>query len=185
MLKLYNFLSKKVEEFKSIDKTVGLYTCGPTVYDYVHIGNWRTFIFEDILKRVLIFNGFKVKHVMNITDIDDKILAASRNQRVAFSEIAQKYEKVFFEDLEKLNIIKADVYPRATEHIDSMIQIIELLLAKGFAYKSDDGVYFDISKFKDYGKLSNLLKKRIKVGARIAADLYEKEIGRASCRERG
>ncbi len=175
MLKLYNFLSKKVEEFRPISKTVGLYTCGPTVYDFVHIGNWRTFVFEDILKRVLIFNGFKVKHVMNITDIDDKIIAASRNQGLEFREIAAKYEKAFFDDLEKLNIIKADEYPRATEHITSMIQIIEVLLKKGFAYKTEDGVYFDISKFKDYGKLSNLLKKRIKVGARIAADLYEKD----------
>src|SRR3989344_6352083 len=99
MLRLYNFLSRKFEEFKPISKTVGLYTCGPTVYDFVHIGNWRTFIFEDILKRVLAFNGYKVKHVMNITDIDDKIIAASRSQRLAFSEITQKYEKVFFDDL--------------------------------------------------------------------------------------
>lgn len=175
MLRLYNFFPKTIEEFKPISKVVSLYTCGPTVYDYVHIGNWRTFVFEDILKRVLVFNGYKVNHVMNITDIDDKIIATSRNQRIAFSEIAQKYERAFFEDLEKLNILKADVYPRATEHIDSMIQIIELLLEKGFAYKSDDGIYFDISKFKEYGKLSNLSKRKIKEGARVAADLYEKD----------
>jgi len=175
VLKFYNFLSKKIEDFKPSREMVTLYTCGPTVYDFVHIGNWRTFVFEDILKRTLLFNGYKVKHVMNITDIDDKIIKASRDQRLAFREIADKYEKAFFEDLEKLNIFEADVYPRATENIDSMIQIIKKLIDKGFAYRSDDGVYFDISEFKDYGKLSNLSKREIKVGARIAADLYEKD----------
>src|SRR3972149_12086939 len=99
VLKLYNFLSRKIEEFKPIRETAGLYTCGPTVYDYVHIGNWRTFVFEDILKRVLVFNGYKVKHVMNVTDIDDKIIKASSDQRLAFSELGAKYEKVFFEGL--------------------------------------------------------------------------------------
>src|SRR4030042_3349181 len=123
-LKLYNYLTKKIEEFKSIGQTVGLYTCGPTVYDFVHIGNWRTFIFEDILKRVLLFNGYKVKHVMNITDIDDKIIKGSREQGIGFRELAQKYEKAFFEDLEKLNIFRADLYPRATNNISSMIKII-------------------------------------------------------------
>ena len=175
VLKLYNFLSRKVEEFKPIRETVGLYTCGPTVYDYVHIGNWRTFVFEDILKRALLFNGYKVKHVMNITDIDDKIIKASRNQRLAFREIADKYEKAFFDDLAKLNIIKADIYPRATENISSMIQIIELLISKGFAYKTDDGVYFAIGKFKNYGELSNLSKRKIKTGARVAVDQYDKD----------
>lgn len=183
-LKLYNFLSKKVEEFKPFGKLrasgrsayeVGLYTCGPTVYDYVHIGNWRTFVFEDVLKRVLVFNGYKVRHVMNITDIDDKIIKAASSQRLAFSEIARKYEKAFFDDLEKLNIIRADVYPRATEHITSMIRIIEALLKKDIAYKSEDGVYFSVSKFKDYGKLSGLEKRKLKEGARIASDQYDKE----------
>src|SRR3989344_7156373 len=159
-MKLFNYLPKGIEKFEPLSSVVGLYTCGPTVYDFVHIGNWRTFIFEDILKRVLLFNGFKVKHIMNITDIDDKILASSRNQRIAFSEIAQKYERAFFEDLKKLNIIKADVYPRATENISLMIRIIRELLDKGFAYGTDDGVYFDISKFENYGKLSNLSKRK-------------------------
>jgi len=174
-LKIYNFISKKIEEFKPNSQTVGLYTCGPTVYDYVHIGNWRTFIFEDILKRVLEFNGYKVKHVMNITDIDDKIIIASREQGIGIRELAQKYEKVFFEDLDKLNILKADIYPRATDHISSIVQTIELLVDKGFAYKSDDGVYFAIDKFKNYGKLSNLSTRKIKVGARVAQDQYDKD----------
>ncbi|OGD83236.1 cysteine--tRNA ligase [Candidatus Curtissbacteria bacterium RBG_13_40_7] len=174
-LKLYNYLTKKIEEFKSIGQTVGLYTCGPTVYDFVHIGNWRTFIFEDILKRVLLFNGYKVKHVMNITDIDDKIIKGSREQGIGFRELAQKYEKAFFEDLEKLNIFRADLYPRATNNISSMIQIIELLLKKGFAYKGNDGVYFAVEKFKDYGKLSGLSKRNLKKGARIDSDQYNKE----------
>jgi len=174
-LKIYNFLSKKIEVFKPATETVGLYTCGPTVYDFVHIGNWRTFIFEDVLKRVLILNGYNVKHVMNITDIDDKIITASRNQRLAFREIASKYEKAFFEDLEKLNILRADIYPRATENIDSMIRIIKSLLEKGFAYKANDGVYFAVEKFKDYGKLSGLAKRDLKKGVRISSDQYDKE----------
>src|SRR3990172_1591825 len=174
-MKLFNYLPKGIEKFEPISDIVGLYTCGPTVYDFVHIGNWRTFVFEDILKRVLMFNGYKVKHVMNITDIDDKIIKASRDQRIAFSEITAKYERAFFEDIEKLNIIKADVYPRAMELIDSMIRIIETLIDRGIAYKADDGVYFSVEKFADYGKLSQLEKRQLKKGARIASDLYDKE----------
>lgn len=174
-MRLYNYLSRKVEEFKPAGDVVGLYTCGPTVYDYVHIGNWRTFVFEDVLKRVLVFNGHKVKHVMNITDIDDKIIKASSEKGIAFSEITRKYEKAFLDDLAKLNIIPADIYPRATEHITSMIRIIEVLLDKGVAYKGDDGVYFAVSKFKDYGKLSGLEKRTLKEGARVNSDEYDKE----------
>lgn len=174
-LKLYNFLSRKVEEFEPKRETVGLYTCGPTVYDYVHIGNWRTFVFEDVLKRVLIFDGYKVKHVMNITDIDDKIIKRSREQGIEFRQLTARYEKAFFDDLLELNILAADVYPQATEHIDSMISVIEALLAKGFAYKADDGVYFSVEKFKNYGELSGLEKRKLKKGARIASDQYDKE----------
>src|SRR3989344_462931 len=184
MLKLYNFLTRQVEEFKPFDKLrangrfsyeVGLYTCGPTVYDYVHIGNWRTFVFEDILKRVLKFNDYKVKHVMNVTDIDDKIIKRANAEKVEFREITNRYEKAFFEDLEKLNILKADKYPRATDYFTSMIRIIEVLLKKGTAYKGDDGIYFAVDKFKDYGKLSGLEKRQLKKGARVNDDLYDKE----------
>jgi len=175
-MQIFNYLTRKIEPFdKRQGEGVGLYTCGPTVYDYVHIGNWRTFVFEDVLKRVLQFNGYKVKHVMNITDIDDKIIKASSDQHLAFSEIGAKYEKGFFEDLKKLNIIRANFYPRATENISSMVQTIELLLRKDNAYKTEDGVYFSVEKFKNYGRLSRLSKAGLKKGARINADLYDKE----------
>lgn len=175
-MRIYNFLTRKIEEFKPIeDGQVRLYTCGPTVYDFVHIGNWRTFVFEDVLKRVLTFNGYKVKHVMNITDIDDKIIKRSREEGIELGELTQKYEEVFFEELEKFNIIMADGYPRATKSVSSMIQIIELLLKKGVAYSAEDGIYFSVEKFGDYGKLSGLSKGNLKKGARVNDDLYDKE----------
>lgn len=176
-MELYNFLTRKIEEFKPIGETVGLYTCGPTVYDYVHIGNWRTFVFEDILKRVLIFNEYQIKHVMNLTDVDDKIIKKSQEQKIAMKELTDKYADAFFDDLSKLNILTADLYPRATDehYISSMIQIIELLLEKGIAYRSDDGVYFSVEKFGDYGKLSGLEKQHLKKGARVNDDEYDKE----------
>ncbi|MDO8486877.1 MAG: cysteine--tRNA ligase [Candidatus Curtissbacteria bacterium] len=175
-MKLYNYLSKKVEEFKPIvDGKVGMYTCGPTVYDYVHIGNWRTFVFEDVLKKALTFDGYKVNHVMNITDIDDKIIKRARDESLELRDLTAKYERAFFEDLEKLNILRANEYPRATENITTMIRIIVVLLDKGFAYKADDGVYFSVEKFPDYGKLSGLEKRQLKKGARINDDLYDKE----------
>lgn len=175
-LKFYNFLTRKIEDFKPLNPLdVTLYTCGPTVYDFVHIGNWRTFIFEDVLRRTLEFAGFKVKHVMNITDIDDKIIAVARSQRLEIGELAAKYEKSFFEGLVKLNIKRANFYPKASQHITSIIRLIEVLMEKRFAYKTSDGVYFKIENFPNYGKLSRLSKRKIKVGARIAADLYEKD----------
>ena len=176
MLKLYNFLPKKIEEFKPItEDKVGLYTCGPTVYDYVHIGNWRTFIFEDILKRVLDFAGYDVMHVMNITDIDDKIIKRANDEGVDFGVITKKYEEAFIADLAKLNIVKADEYTRATDYISSMVRIIEALLVKGAAYKGEDGVYFAVEKFPHYGKLSGLDAKELKKGARVNDDQYDKE----------
>ncbi|MDP2632274.1 MAG: cysteine--tRNA ligase [Candidatus Curtissbacteria bacterium] len=175
-LKLYNFLSKKIEEFKPIKNgEVGLYTCGPTAYNYVHIGNWRTFIFEDVLKRVLEFNGLNVSHVMNITDIDDKIIKKANDEKVDFKEITKKYEGVFFVDLKKLNILPAEKYTRATSYIQQMIDLIQKLLDKGVAYKGDDGIYFAVEKFKDYGKLSGLEKRELKKGARVNDDQYDKE----------
>ena len=181
-MKLYNFLSRKVEEFKPSGKTaasnaadVGLYTCGPTVYDFVHIGNWRTFVFEDILKRVLAFNGYKVNHVMNITDIDDKVINRAKSEKTTIRNLTRKYTDAFFGDLEKLNIIKADKYPIATDHINSMIRIIELLVKGGFAYVRDGSVYFSIAKFKGYGKLSGANIKGVKAGARVDVDEYDKD----------
>ncbi|OGD86044.1 cysteine--tRNA ligase [Candidatus Curtissbacteria bacterium RBG_16_39_7] len=174
-MRLYNFSSRKIEKFKLISKTVGLYTCGPTVYDFVHIGNLRTYIFEDILRRVLEVNGYKVKHVENITDVDDKIIKGMREKGIGISEFTKPYEEHFFEDLEKLNIKKARFYPKATQHIKEMTNLIGRLMEKGLAYKTEDGIYFDISKFPNYGKLSNLEKRELRQGARVEADEYEKE----------
>ena len=176
-LKLYNTLTRKIETFKPIHKDmVGIYTCGPTVYDYAHIGNFRAYIAADILKRYFEYKGFKVKHVMNITDVDDKTIKGSRKQGISLKQFTNKYTKAFFEDLEELNIEPADVFPKATEHIKEMAGIIKKLEEKSIAYKSDDGsIYYDISKFKDYGKLANLNIKELKAGARVKQDEYEKE----------
>ena len=174
-MRLFNYLTRKIEPFESKGKEVGLYTCGPTVYDFVHIGNWRTFVFEDVLKSVLKFNGYKVKHVMNITDIEDKIFKRAQEEKVPIDKITKKYEKAFLADLDKLNIQKADVYPRATESIDSIIALTEKLLEKGFAYKKEGAIYFSISKFGAYGKLSGTNVKGVKAGARVDVDEYGKE----------
>ncbi len=176
-MRFYNFLSRKVEEFEPIAETVSLYTCGPTVYDFVHIGNWRAFVFEDILKRALSLNGYKVKHVMNLTDIDDKIINKANEQKIPIKEFTDQYADAFFTDLEKLNILKADVYPRATQdkYMQKMMDLIQKLLDKDVAYKGDDGVYFSVEKFDGYGKLSQLNKKNLKKGARVSSDEYDKE----------
>jgi len=178
-LKLFNTMTRKKELVRPIhNNEIRLYTCGPTVYDYAHIGNWRSFVAEDILKRVLLFNGFKVKHVMNITDVghltsdadtgEDKIeIGAKREGKTAW-EIARFYEKVFFDDVEKLNILKANVYPRATEHIKEQIELVKRLEKKGYTYIiENDGVYFDTSKFKGYGKMSRMNREKLKAGARV------------------
>src|SRR3990172_11069634 len=152
-LKIYNTMSRKKEVFKPLaDKKVGLYTCGPTVYWYAHIGNLRTYIFEDILKRVLLYNGYKVKHVMNITDVghltsdadtgEEKMELAARREKKSAWEIAKFYEDAFFKDAERLNIIRPDIVCRATEHIKEQISLIKALEKKGFAYIIADGVSF-------------------------------------------
>ncbi|MBI2011923.1 cysteine--tRNA ligase [Candidatus Daviesbacteria bacterium] len=169
MLKLFNTLSKKIEDFNPLtSEQVGLYTCGPTVYDFMHIGNLRTFLFSDTLYRVLSANGYKVKFIQNITDIDDKIIKKAKEENIPLSEITNKYTKFYFEDLKKLNITPADVYPKATEHVGKMAKYIEKLVEKGLAYVEEDGsVYFDISKFEDYGKLSGVEGRTLKTGTRI------------------
>ncbi len=174
-VKLYNFLTQKKETFKSLrPKQVGFYACGPTVYDYAHIGNLRTYIFEDILKRTLEYNGYKVNHVVNITDVEDKIIRESQKSGKSISDFVRPYEKAFFGDLKKLNIEKARKYPKATQHIKEMIKLIATLLKKGLAYKTGGSIYFDISKFKPYGKLSGLKDRELKAGARIDSDEYDK-----------
>jgi cysteinyl-tRNA synthetase len=178
-LKIYNTLKRKVEKFKPIKEgEVLMYTCGPTVYDFAHIGNFRAYICADVLKRYLKYSNYKVKHVMNITDVDDKTIRESRNQGVKLKDYTEKYTKAFFEDLKALNIEQADVFPRATETIPEMVDMIKCLMDKGYAYKGEDGsIYYKISEFKDYGKLANLNTKELQTGAsgRVKTDEYEKD----------
>lgn len=177
-LKIYNTLTREKEEFKPIDKTeVGLYTCGPTVYNYAHIGNLRTYIFEDILKRVLTYNDYHVKHVMNITDVghltgdrdmgEDKIEKMSKVENKSAFEIAEFYTLKFKEDLNNLNIIFPNIFCKATENIQEQIEMIEILEKKGFTYKTSDGIYFDTSKVSNYTKLSHQKLEDLKEGARV------------------
>jgi cysteinyl-tRNA synthetase len=175
-LKLYNTISRKKEIFRPTkNKTVKIYTCGPTVYDFAHIGNFRAYICSDILKRYLKYSGYKVKHVMNITDVDDKTIKGANREGISLKEYTRRYEKSFFEDIETLNIDKADAYPRATEHVKEMVAIIKKLLKNNIAYKSEDGsIYYDITKFTDYGKLSHTKVIELKEGARVKQDSYEK-----------
>ena len=176
MLKLYNTLTRKKETFKPIKKNeVGIYSCGPTVYDYPHVGNLRAFVFPDILKRWLEYRHYKVNHIMNITDVDDKLILKSEGKRGELKEITKRYEDAFKDNLKELNIIPANVFPRATEHIKEMTKIIEKLEKNGYAYKTNDGIYFSIKKFKNYGKLSRLKIENLKEGARIDTDKYENE----------
>lgn len=177
MLKIYNTLSKKEEEFKPIkDGSVGMYSCGPTVYNYAHIGNLRSYVFADILKRTLSYHDLAVTHVINITDVghlvsdgddgDDKMTKALKRENLpmtleSMKEIALKYEQAYLEDLEKLNIIPANHFPRATDHIEEDIEIIKKLEEKGFVYKTSDGLYFDTSKDSNYGKLGGLSDENV------------------------
>lgn len=177
MLKLYNTMARRKEGFSpSKGKEVRMYSCGPTVYDYAHIGNFRAYMFSDLLRRYLEYKGMKVNLVMNLTDVDDKTIKGSRKKGVSLAKYTQGYKKAFFDDIKKLNIKKASSYPCATDHIREMVGIISSLMKKGYAYRSDDGsVYFDIKKFKDYGKLAKLDRKGLKAGARVSQDEYEKE----------
>jgi cysteinyl-tRNA synthetase len=177
-LKLYNTLTKKKQEFKPIvNGQVGMYVCGPTIYNYVHIGNLRAYLFSDILKRFFEFENYKVKEVMNLTDVDDKTIKNSIEQNLSLKEFTSKYEKAFLEDLKSMNIKMPEIMPKATEHIKEMVSLIKKLLEKGYAYKTDDGIYFSITKAKDYGKLSGIKLGELKEGAskRIGKDEYDKE----------
>ncbi|MEC7934579.1 MAG: cysteine--tRNA ligase [Candidatus Neomarinimicrobiota bacterium] len=176
-LRFYNTLSKKIEKFNPISKDiVKIYTCGPTVYDMAHIGNFRTFLFEDLLKRFLIYKGYNVYHVMNITDVDDKTIKRAKKDRKLFEELTSKYSKQFMEDIEYLKIFPADVYPRATDHIEEMIQMIVKLEKDGIAYLSkDNSIYYQLSKDDGYGRLINLNLSKLKSTDRMINDEYSKE----------
>lgn len=175
-LRLFNSLSKKKERFKPLNSgVVGMYTCGPTVYDYAHLGNFRTFMFEDLLKRWLLHLGFSVNHIMNITDIDDKTIKKAQDHGVKLETITDYYTSQFMSDLEWLKIIPADSFPRATKHIDEIIGLIQVLLEKNHAYVEEDGsVYFKISSYRDYGRLTGLNMKDQKNKNKVSSDEYEK-----------
>src|SRR3989344_8592656 len=176
MLKFYNTLNHKTEEFKPIKANeVGLYTCGPTVYNFAHIGNLRTYIFEDILRRALVFAGFKVKHVMNMTDVGhlsgDQDFAEDKMEKEGGSAaeimaLAKKFTRAFLEDSNTLNILQADIIAPATEHIPEQVDLIKILLEKGFAYETELAIYFDVPKFPNYSRLSGQKIEDKKVGAR-------------------
>jgi len=176
MIRFYNTLTGRVEPFEPIEPgVVKLYTCGPTVYDFPHIGNWRAYAFEDLLKRFLLFSGFKVTHVMNITDVDDKTIRGANAKGVGLEEYTRPFIEAFRKDRDTLNILPADHYPRATEHIREMVEIIKVLLEKGFAYRRDGSIYFAIDKFPSYGGLSKINLEDLRPGSRGDADEYEKE----------
>jgi cysteinyl-tRNA synthetase len=179
MLKFYNSLTGAKEEFRPLEEgRVRFYTCGPTVYDYAHVGNFRTFVFQDLLRRYLRYRNYRVKHVMNITDVDDKTIQNARKQGVSLKEYTAKYTEAFLEDSRTLRIEPPDIMPRATDHIPEMVQLIRTLEEKGFTYRKEGSIYFSISRFEEYGKLSKADFSGVQSGARVDADKYDKENAR-------
>ncbi|MFH1173738.1 MAG: cysteine--tRNA ligase [archaeon] len=175
-LQFFNTRTRSKEPFMPVTDIVRLYTCGPTVYNYAHLGNFRTYIFEDLLRRYLEFKGYTVKQVMNLTDVDDKTIKGSQAEHTPLAAFTKKYKDAFFADIKTLNIEPADVYPEATMHVKEMILLIKALLKKGLAYKGEDGsIYFSIKKFPGYGKLSHTPIENLQAGARVKQDEYEKE----------
>jgi cysteinyl-tRNA synthetase len=179
-IQLFNTLSGQIELLTARDgQPLGMYACGPTVYDYGHIGNFRTFLHVDLLRRVLLQQGERLRHVMNITDVDDKIIRNAAAAGTSISDFTQKYERAFLEDLEALQVQQPEVFARATEHIPEMVDLIEQLVARDIAYRTDDGsYYFRISKFPEYGKLSKKDLSGITDGARVDLDEYDKDSAR-------
>ena len=184
-LSIYNSLTRQIEEFQPINPDeVLMYTCGPTVYNYQHVGNFRTFFLSDIIVRTLEFNGYKVKHVINLTDLghltddsdegDDKLELAAEKEGRSAKEVADFYIKEFLQDFAALNMTKPFKFPRATDYIKQMIDLVQLLERKGYTYETMDGVYFDTSKFEDYGRISGLTQENIREGARVKANLNKK-----------
>ncbi len=175
----YNSESKRKELFKSIEPGhVRMYTCGPTVYNYAHIGNYRAYIFEDVLRRYLKYRGYRVTQVMNLTDVEDKIIRTSKEKGISIYEHTAPYIDAFFEDIDTLNIERAEHYPRATEHIPQMVELVKKLIDKGYTYEKDGSIYCRINKFDSYGRLSGIRPDEVKSGARIDSDEYEKEDAR-------
>ena len=176
MLRLYNSLGRRLENFVPIlDGEVRMYTCGPTVWNYAHVGNFRTFTFEDVLRRYLVFKGFRVIQVKNLTDVEDRIIRGIKETGMSLKDLTNFYSAAFMRDIEALNFQKADYYPRATEHIAEMLSMINSLLKSGHAYRAEDGsIYYSIRTFANYGALSGVKPAELKEGARVSADHYEK-----------
>ena len=178
MLRLYNTLTRVKEAFQPVHPgEVRIYTCGPTVYNYAHIGNFRTFVFEDLMRRYLSYKGYRIIQVMNLTDVDDRTIGGARQAKTSLSEYVKSYSQAFFEDLRTLNIQPAEYYPAATDHIPEMVALITRLLERGYAYQAGGSVYFKVDAFPEYGKLSHLEDRQLQAGAsgRVDADEYEKE----------
>ena len=176
-VRFFNTMARREVEFQPINPgKVGIYTCGPTVYNYAHIGNFRAYTFEDVLCRTLRLAGYQVRQVMNLTDVDDKTIRDSQAEKLPLKQFTARYIKAFFEDLKTLNITPAAVYPAATEHIGEMIALIEKLFEKGYAYQAEDkSVYFSIDKFPEYGRLANIDRENQLSGVRIKNDEYAKD----------
>ena len=178
-LRFYNTLTRALQDFVPLNEgRVGLYTCGPTVYDYAHIGNYRTFVFQDILRRFLNLRGFKLQHVMNLTDVDDRIIANAAAASKHIRDYTEQFVQAFFDDCKTLSIEAPEHWIRATDHIDDMVQLIQRLQQKTFTYSSERSIYYRITKFPDYGKLSKIDLTGIQAGARVDNDRYEKESAR-------
>lgn len=179
-IELFNTLGSRIEPLTpSRDNTLRMYCCGPTVYDYGHIGNFRTFLHVDVLRRTARLQGFALKHVMNITDVDDKIIRNAALAGVPINEYTAKFEKAFFEDMDALGVERPEIIARATENIGEMVKLIEQLASEDIAYKTEDGSwYFRIAKFPDYGKLSGKDLEGMEDGARVDVDEYEKDAAR-------
>ena len=175
--RLFNTMTRSVEPFAPADgDTVRIYSCGPTVYNPAHLGNFRTFLFVDLLRRALRMRGWKVRQVMNLTDVDDKIIRRAHEQLKTIRQVTEPVTEIFHADRKYLRIESAEVYPKATDYIAQMIRLVEQLVERGIAYQADDhSVYFAISRFPEYGRLSRLDKREIRVGARVAQDDYSKE----------
>ncbi len=176
-LQFFNTLTREKEMFKPLrGKVVRIYSCGPTVYNFVHIGNIMAYTFADLLRRYLIWKGYDVIQIMNLTDVDDKTIKKSKEEGVPLKEVTERYSKAFFEDVKAMNILPASVYPKATDHITEMVEIIKILLEKGIAYRGTDGsIYYNIKKFPSYGELAHLDLKSLKAGARVKQDEYTKD----------
>jgi cysteinyl-tRNA synthetase len=174
-LRLYNTFSGQIEEFKPLEGNhVRIYTCGPTVYDYAHIGNYRTFVFQDILRRLLKYRGYEVRQVMNLTDVDDKTIRNAKAAGLELRPYTARFIEAFEIDRQLLNLETPEWVVRATDHIEDMVKLIQTLLEKGYAYRTNGSVYFRVEKFKDYGKLSKVDLSAIRPGARVDADEYDK-----------